>query len=312
MHYFCSTLAVEVPRDRAVKRTTMTRKKRRSNGSFNAVTSCISTTLVLVLLGTIVFFITTAANLSRAVRENFTVQVMLSDSVDAVQTRRMQAELSRQPYVRRVDYTSKEAATREQAEALGTDPAEFIGTSPIPASFELHLKADYANNDSLSRFIPALSQRAEVMDVVYQKDLMDNVNHNIRQISLVLLVVAILLTFVSFSLINNTMRLSIYARRFTIHTMKMVGAKRSFIRRPFMARAFWIGVLSALLADGVLAGGIVLLLDWDPSLSGLIDMVVWTATMGAVGICGILLTLVCAFFSVNRHLRMNTAQVYVS
>ena len=189
----------------------MKKRRRHSRGFFNAVTSCISTTLVLVLLGIVVFFVTTAANLGRSVRENFTVQVMLSDSVDAVQTRRMQAELCRQPYVRRVDYTSKATATREQAEVLGTDPAEFLGTSPIPASFEIHLKADYANNDSLARYIPALSARKEVIDVVYQKDLMDNVNHNIRQISLVLLVVAVLLAFVSFSLINNTIRLNIAA-----------------------------------------------------------------------------------------------------
>ena len=290
----------------------MKKRKRHSRGVFNTVTSCISTTLVLILLGIVVFFVTTAANLGRTVRENFTIQVMLSDSVDDAQTRRLQAELCRLPYVRRVDYTSKEAATREQAEALGTDPAEFLGTSPIPASFEIHLKADYANNDSLSRHIPALSGRNEVIDVVYQKDLMDNVNHNIRQISLVLLVVAVLLAFVSFSLINNTMRLNIYSRRFTIHTMKMVGARRSFIRRPFMARAFWIGVVSAVLADGLLAGGIMLLLDWDPALAGLIDTVVWAGTMGVVAVCGILLTLVCAFFSVNKHLRMDTAQVYVS
>lgn len=312
MQYFCSTLTMEYPPESAGRRTRMTKKKRRSTGAFNAITSCISTTLVLVLLGLIVFFVTTAHNLSRSVRENFTVQVMLSDSLGDKQTRAMQAELSREPYVRRVSYTSKDDATREQAEALGTDPAEFLGTSPIPASFELHLKADYANNDSLARYLPALTGRSEIIDVVYPRDLMDNVNHNIRQISAVLLIVAVLLTFVSFSLINNTMRLNIYARRFTIHTMKMVGARRSFIRRPFMARAFWIGAISALLADGLLAGGIILLLDWDPGLTGLIDLVVWGATMGSVAVCGILLTVICAFFSVNKHLRMNTAQVFVS
>lgn len=290
----------------------MGKKKRHSRGFFNSATSCISTTLVLVLLGIVVFFVTTAANLGHAVRENFTVQVMLSDNVDAVQTRRMQAELCRLPYVRRVTYTSKETATREQAEALGTDPTEFLGTSPIPASFEIHLKADYANNDSLARYIPALSKRSEVVDVIYQKDLMDNVNQNIQRISLVLLVVAVLLAFVSLALINNTIRLDVHARRFTIHTMKMVGARRSFIRRPFMARAFWIGVVSVLLADGILAGGIIFLLDWDPALSGLIDIVVWAGTMGTVAVCGILLTLTCAFFSVNKHLRMDTARVFVS
>ena len=121
MQYFCSTLTMEYPPESAGRRTRMTKKKRRSTGAFNAITSCISTTLVLVLLGLIVFFVTTAHNLSRSVRENFTVQVMLSDSLGDKQTRAMQAELSREPYVRRVSYTSKDDATREQAGALGTD-----------------------------------------------------------------------------------------------------------------------------------------------------------------------------------------------
>ncbi len=289
----------------------MKRKKRRGGGSFNTITSCISTTLVLILFGTVVFFVTMADNLSRSLRENFTVQVLLSDSTTNAEAYRLQGILRNQPYTRLVSYTSKEKATREQAEVLDTDPEEFLGYSPIPASFELHLKAEYANNDSLAKYTPELKKETRITDVIYPQDLMDTVNENIRRVSIVLLAVAVLLGFVSFALINNTMRMSVYARRFSIHTMKLVGAKWSFIRRPFMKRAFWIGFFSVLMADGVLFGGICSILEWDADTSSVITpLVVWT-TLGSVAVCGLLLTMACAFFSVNRHLRMSGNKVYM-
>lgn len=289
----------------------MAKKKKRSSGGFNTVTSCISTTLVLILLGTVVFFVTMADNLGRSLRENFTVQVLLSDSIPNREAVKLQTFLRQQKYVRHVSYTSKEKATREQAEALETDPAEFLGYSPIPASFELHLKAEYADNDSLARYTPALKKQTYITDVIYPQDLMDAVNYNIQRVSIVLLAVAILLAFVSFALINNTMRLSVYARRFTIHSMKLVGAKWSFIRRPFMKRAFWIGFTSAVLADGLLFGMMHYLISWDADISQLITPIVMAATLGSVFFCGLFLTLACAFFSVNRHLHMSGNEVFL-
>ena len=286
-------------------------KKKRSSGGFNTLTSCISTTLVLLLLGTVVLFVCVADGLSRSVRENFTVQVLLDDSIPNRDGLALQTELRQQPYVRLVDYISKERATHEQAEALGTDPAEFLGYSPIPASFELHLKADYAHPDSLNKFMPSVKKNKYVTDVVYPADLMEAVNDNIRRVSMVLLAVAVLLAFVSFALINNTMRLSVYARRFTIHSMKLVGAKWSFIRRPFMRRAFWIGFVSALLADGLLYAGMHFMLEWDANIGLLITPLVMLITLGCVMAVGLLLTLLCAFFSVNKHLRMSGSDVFL-
>lgn len=289
----------------------MARKRRRSSGRFNTVTSCISTTLVLILLGTVVFFVTMADNLGRTLRENFTVEVLLDDSIPNREAVALQRMLRGQPYVRRVSYTSKERATREQAEALETDPDEFLGYSPIPASFELHLKADYANPDSLARYTPALRANPHVTDVIYPQDLVEAVNDNIRRVSLVLLGIAVLLGFVSFALINNTMLLSVYARRFTIHSMKLVGAKWSFIRRPFMWRAFWIGFIAALVSDGLLFGTMQALMEWDTGIRQLITPLVMGATLGSVLACGLLLTLACAFFSVNRYLRMSGNDVFL-
>lgn len=289
----------------------MAKKKRRGSGSFNTITACISTALVLILLGTVVFFVTMADNLGRTLRENFTVEVLLDDSISNREAVALQRTLREQPYVRRVSYTSKERATREQAEALDTDPSEFLGYSPIPASFELHLKAEYADKDSLARYTPALKAHRYVTDVVYPQDLMDVVNDNIRRVSIVLLAIAVLLAFVSFALINNTMRFSVYARRFTIHSMKLVGAKWSFIRRPFMARAFWIGLVASLVADGLLFSGMQALIEWDADICRLITPFVMAVTLGSVLACGLLLTLSCAFFSVNRHLRMSGNDVYL-
>lgn len=288
----------------------MAKKKRRGSGSFNTITACISTALVLILLGTVVFFVTMADNLGRTLRENFTVEVLLDDSISNREAVALQRTLREQPYVRHVSYTSKERATREQAEALDTDPSEFLGYSPIPASFELHLKAEYADKDSLARYTPALKAHRYVTDVVYPQDLVEVVNDNIRRVSIVLLAIAVLLAFVSFALINNTMRLSVYARRFTIHSMKLVGAKWSFIRRPFMRRAFWIGLVASLVADGLLFSGMQALIEWDADISRLITPFVMAVTLGSVFACGLLLTLSCAFFSVNRHLRMSGNDVF--
>lgn len=286
-------------------------RKRPGVGLFNTLSSCISTTLVLVLLGLIVFFMQAGAGFSRQLRENFTLQVLVADSVDRAGLYRMQTELRRLPYVRHTAYISKERGTAEMAALMKEAPSDFLGYSPIPDEFELYLKAEYANPDSLKRYVPALRKRADVADVIYPKETMSFVNYALPLVGLVMLVVAGLLAFVSFALINNTIRLNVYARRFTIHTMKLVGARWSFIRRPFLARAAGIGLLSGLLADALLGTGIYLLLGLDVYISTLATPAVIATTMAVVPGCGMLLTLVCAYFSVNRFLRMRGSEVFL-
>lgn len=285
--------------------------KRRKAGGFNTLTACISTTMVLILLGTVVFFVSVADNLGRTMKENFSVQVLLSDSISHHETYEMQQFLRRQLPVRQVGYTSKEKATREQAEVLGSSPEEFLGNSPYPASFELHLKAEYANNDSLKKYMPAVRQRAFVTDVIYPQDLMDAVNRNMHTVSLVLLCIAVLLTFVSFALINNTMRFSAYANRYSIHTMKLIGAKWSFIRRPYLLQALWIGLVSALLADAVLGGSMQALVELDADILSLLTPDVLIYTLGTPFVVGVALTQLCALFSVNRFLRLRGNKIHL-
>lgn len=286
-------------------------KRKRSAGGFNTFTACISTTLVLILFGTVVFFVSVADNLGRTMKENFSVQVLLSDSISQKGTYDMQQFLRNQKPVRHVSYTSKAKATKEQAEVLGSDPEEFIGNSPYPASFELLLKAEYANNDSLKKYMPAVRKRAFVTDVIYPQDLMDSVNRNIHTASIVLLSLALLLGFVSFALISNTMRFSAYANRYTIYTMKLIGAKWSFIRRPYLLQALWIGIIASIIADGTLFGAIQALLNWDEGIGALLTPTVILYTFGSVPLVGIVLTVVCAFFSVNRFLRLRGNKIYL-
>lgn len=286
------------------------KKKNRSRGGMQAVTLCISTTLVLILLGLMVFFVLAARNLSAYVKENLTVTLMLGDSVSVNQARMMCRDLYRRPYSHDIDYISKEQAQQEQCAAMGSDPSEFLGFNPFVATVEVRMKADYANRDSLRWISKELRKRPEVTDVAYQEDLMDSVNDNLGKVSIVLLVLAVLLTCVSFSLISNTVRLGIYSRRFLIHTMKLVGASWGFIRRPFLRRAMGLGLLAALFACTALGGGFYMLYRYEP---GIMTIVTWeelAATAGSVFLFGIVITAVCSYLSVNKFLKMTAGELY--
>ena len=285
-------------------------KRKRSLSGMQIFTSCISTALVLVLFGLVVFFVQVAHRLSDSVKEDLVVSVLLSDEAgqDAIQT--YTREMQQKTYIKQLDYISKEQALKEHIEEMGTDPEEFLGSSPFSPSLEVHLKADYANSDSLSWITRDIKSQPIVLNVVYQKDLIDSLNQNLQKVSLVLLILAALLTFVSFGLINSTVKMSLYANRFLIHTMKLVGARWSFIRRPFLARSFWIGLISAILANGVLIAGIHLFVHYDPVLENIITLHMVAIMGGAVLLAGILLTLTCSYFSVNKFLKMKAGELH--
>ena len=274
------------------------------------VTLCISTTMVLVLLGLVVLSVLTSRNLSAWVKENLTVTVMLSDDASVNDAKRLCRNLYHRPFSKNIDYVSKEQALKEQTAAMGSDPSEFLGANPFVATLELQLKSDYANRDSLIWITEELRKNNFVTDVAYQEDLMDNVNRNLARINIVLLVLALLLTFVSFALINNTVRLSVYSRRFLIHTMKLVGASWGFIRRPFMKQGLIVGVIAAVIAIAVLGGGIYVLYYYEP---GILLIITWrelVVTALAVLAFGLVITLTCSYISVNRVLRMPAGELY--
>ena len=200
------------------------RYKSKSLFDMQFITSSISTTLVLLLLGLVVFFVLTAHNMSVYVRENISFSVLISDDMKEADILKLQKKLNQEPFVKQSEYISKKQALKEQTEAMGTDPEEFLGYNPFTASLEIKLHSDYANSDSIAKIEKMIKKNSNIQDVLYRKELIDAVNENIRNISLVLLALAVVLTFISFALINNTIRLAIYSKRFLIHTMKLVGA----------------------------------------------------------------------------------------
>ena len=274
------------------------------------VTSSISTTLVLLLLGLVVFFVLGAHNLSVYVKENINFSILISDDMKESDILKLQKKLDKEPFVKATEYISKKQALREQTEAMGTDPQEFLGYNPFTASIEVKLHAEYANSDSIAKIEKKIKKNTNIQEVLYQKDLIDAVNDNIRNISLMLLGLAVILTFISFALINNTIRLTIYSKRFLIHTMKLVGASWSFIRRPFLRRNFWIGVLSAVIADAVLWGAAYWLVSYEPELIRVITPDVMLLVSVSVLIFGVLITWLCALLSINKYLKMKAGTLY--
>ena len=274
------------------------------------LTTLLSTTLVLILLGTIVFFVLTAQNLSTYVRENINVEVLLNDQLSKEDITSLEKMLRAKPYVKELNYISKEQAAEEITESMGTDPSEFLGYNPFTASFAIKVKAQYSNTASLKRIVRELKNTHKVMDVMYQKDLIDAVNDNIMKISFVLLIIAIIFTYISFSLINNTVRMSIFSQRFTINTMKLVGASWGFIRRPFVYRGLLLGFIAGIAASVLLIIGIESVLTYEVNLKEVVTLESEIIICGAVLVFGILITMLCTSFSLWRYLRLNTNELY--
>lgn len=274
------------------------------------VTASISTTMVLLLLGLVVFFVLAAHNLSVYVRENISFSLVIGDDLKESEVMKLRKRLAAEPFVKELQYISKEQALKEYTEAMGADPQEFLGYNPIKASMEIKLHSQYANSDSIARIEKVLKRSSDIQEVLYRKELIDAVNDNIRNISLLLLGLALVLALISFALINNTIRLTIYSKRFLIHTMKLVGAKWSFIRRPFLRRNFWVGILSAFVADGLLWGGAMWLVRYEPGLVSVVTPEVMMMVSGAVLVFGVLITWLCALLSINKYLRMKASTLY--
>ncbi|MCQ2112538.1 MAG: permease-like cell division protein FtsX [Bacteroidaceae bacterium] len=287
-------------------------KRHNAPGMFSTqfITALISTSLVLVMLGTIVLFVFTARNLSSYVRENINISILLNDDISNAEIENLQSALEKQNYVKSLKYISKERALLDQCNSMGTDPSEFLGYNPFTASFEIKVNAAFANNKNLGEIEKQLKSTHKVMDVVYQKELMNSVNKNIRKFSMILLIIAALFTYISFALINNTVRLTIFSKRFIINTMKLVGASWGFIRRPFLSQSFLLGVLSAIAADIVILGGVRWLMTYEPEINAVINWEVMIIVGISVLVFGLLITYLCTYFSLSKYLKMSSNELY--
>lgn len=274
------------------------------------ITATISTSLVLFLIGLIAFLLLSAGRLSDNLKEEMTVELVLKEDISQDALNSLQSKLSRSQFIRDCTYISKEDALREMTAEMGVDPSEFLQYNPFYASFSLTLDAEYANRDSLNVILPSLSATEGVREINYQRELLDAVNNNIAKVSVVLSVLAILMALISTTLINNTIKLTIYSQRFILHSMKLVGAKWSFIRRPFIGRNIWIGVAAALLACLMIWEGLKLGSRYEPGIVSLFSRDMLIPVFAVVFVAGLLITWGCALHSVNRFLRMKSGELY--
>ena len=277
--------------------------------TMQAITSTISTSLLLILLGLVILLSLTARVVADSVKENLTVTVVLDDDVQTTEAVHLLDSLQAMHYVSGIDYISREQALQEQIESMGIDPTEFLGANPFSISMEVKVKPEYSCNDSLEWIAGELRASKLVADVLYQKDLVESLNRNLHRASFFLLAIALLLVIISLSLINNIVRLSVFAHRFVLHTMKLVGAKWSVIRRPFLVKGFWLGVVSALIADAVIFGGIYWASRYDSSILSYITQENMIITGVSVLVIGLVLTIVCTFFSVTHCLKMRVSEL---
>jgi len=282
--------------------------KRKLRSSY--VTTVISISLVLFLLGIIGLLILNAQRLSTYVRENLGFTILINDNSREAEVQRLQKILNASPYVRGATYVSKDDAAALMKEELGQDFVEFLGYNPLLSSIEVKVYAEYANPDSMAIIENQILNFPQVKEVYYQKNLLHAVNDNIEKITIVLGGFVILLMVIAIALINNTIRLSVYSRRFLIKTMQLVGATRGFIRKPFLIKGILHGLAGATVAIILLSA---LIYGLSKELEGMIgfDNIWLIGTLFAIVIIsGIFISLVSTFFAVNKYLRLNADDLY--
>lgn len=274
------------------------------------ITSIISIMLVLFMIGLLGMIIIHGKKLSDYVRENISVSLMLKDNLADEQVQNYLKRLQNTSYVKQAEFISREQAAKQLSNELGEDFVEFLGYNPLPASIDIQLKAGYANNDSIARIERQILAGNLVKEVVYQKSLIDQVNANISKISMVIISFSLILLIISVILINNTIKLSIYARRFLIRSMQLVGATENFIRMPFIKRSALHGIIAAVLADLLLVGTLFLARQRIPEIVALQDISIFALFFLGVLVLGVILSAVSTWISVNKFLKMKIDSLY--
>ena len=274
------------------------------------LSSVISISLVLLLVGVASMLLVNAEGVSDYFKENMQVSVMMRQDVSEEAALQYMKKLENESFIKNMDFISKEQGQQEMAEMLGEDFLDVFETSPIPASINVTLNADYVSSDSLEVVKGRIGASDLVEEVVYQTSLVDALNANLSKISLILAVFIGLMLFISFVLINNTVRLNVFARRFTIHTMKLVGATRSFIRAPFLVQAVFQGLFSAFVAIIVLVGLMYFVRSEFVQLFEIFKLELLLLVIGIVIVSGVVICLLSTWFVVNKLVSLKKDELY--
>ncbi|MFT5253394.1 MAG: cell division transport system permease protein [Flavobacteriales bacterium] len=283
-------------------------QKRRLISSYFSVV--LSVFLVLFLLGVLGLFIINSQKLANDFKEKIAMTVFFKNEANDTILKAFGTELKKAPYAKSMVYVTKEQAAKQHTDIIGEDFMTFLGENPLQNSFDIHLKADYVEKDSIAKIERKLRTNVMISDIVYDKQLVNLVNDNIKKVSMWILIISGFLTFIAVLLINSSLRLSIHSNRFIIKTMQMVGATKSFIRKPFVMRSVKLGMIGALLAIFALIGVLIYVETSFPDL-GILDNPILT---GLVLVCvyavGILITWISTHFATQRFLNLRTDDLY--
>jgi len=274
------------------------------------VTLVVSVSLVLFLLGILGMVLINARQLSDYFRESLSFTIMLKEDAREADIRMLQKELDARPYVKQTEYVSKDEAAVKLTEELGEDFLDFLGYNPLMPTIDVYLLADYTHPDSVIKLEKAITEYPVVDEVYYQESILNLINDNVRKITLFLLIISALLFLIAMTIINNTIRLSIYSKRFLINTMQLIGANRSFIRKPFIFRSLFFGFLAALIAIGLLMGLMYLIEKEFFTLFTYENINLFLLLCLALAVAGVVINAVSTFFAVNRYLGIHEDKLY--
>lgn len=274
------------------------------------LTLVVSVSLVLFLLGILGLVLINAKGLSDYFRESLSFWVMLDDDAREADIRLLQKDLDAKAYVKSTEYVSKDEAAAKMKEELGEDFISFLGDNPLPPSIDVYLLSDYTSPDSVAKIEKYILEYPFVKEVYYQESLLYLINENVNKISVFLLVISLFLFLIALTIINNTIRLSIYSKRFLIRTMQLVGATRSFIRRPFLVQSAFHGFLAALISM-ILLMGLLYMIEKEFFMMFTFESTNLLILLGlAIIITGILINIISTWFSVNRYLSISEDKLY--
>lgn len=274
------------------------------------LSSVVSISLVLLLVGVAAMLLVNTRSVSEFFKENLQVSVMMKQEVSDEEAAVFKNEIDSMRFVRNAELITKARGEKEMAEMLGADFLSVFETSPIPVSIVVTMDADYVSRDSLKIVEKAMMKSPMVDEVVYQKSLVDALNSNLNRISMVLGVFIALMLFISFVLINNTMRLNVFARRFTVHTMKLVGATRAFIRGPFLLRAAFLGLFASVIALVMLTGLLFVIRAEFAQLFEIFTLPRLLIVMGVVVASGLIICVISTWFVVNKLVSLDKDELY--
>lgn len=274
------------------------------------ISTVISIALVLLMTGLLGLILVHAKNLSKYVKENIVLNIIVNDNVNEGDVLAMQKDIEKDSYVLRTEYISKELAAKSLKEDLGEDFVEYLGHNPLLPSIDVYLKEQYANSDSIQTFIQKTAKSSRVKEIIYQETLIDMVNKNIRIIGIVILAFTVVLLIIAVALINNTIRLAIYSQRFLIKSMQLIGATKNFIRKPYLLYGIFHGLLGALIAILLLIFTLQFAQKQIPELVFLRNWYEFGAIFVIVVLLGILISGFSTYFAVTKYLKAKSHSLY--